>query len=143
MDTNSFLPNTPNAESEPVSDAIPDKSVQRRRTFSREQKRRIVQDVLSSGESFSIAARRHNVNTNLLFKWRQQYEQGRFEPEVDPPDLVPITLASESTPEPTSEPHRFPRSGRMEIVLANGHRLSITGSACSSTLRTVLETLRS
>ncbi len=79
MDTNSFLPNTPNAESEPVSDAIPDKSVQRRRTFSREQKRRIVQDVLSSGESFSIAARRHNVNTNLLFKWRQQYEQGRFE----------------------------------------------------------------
>jgi transposase-like protein len=67
VDTNDSLPATPGTD--PVLEAMPAKSVQRRRRFTIEQERQIVKDALASGESFSVAAGRHNVNANLLFKW--------------------------------------------------------------------------
>lgn len=143
MDTNDSLPTTPNSDTEAQAQAVHAKPVQRRRRFSREEKRQIVQDALASGESFSLAARRHNLNANLLFKWRQQYERGLLDPQSPSPEFVSVTVASQATPESLPESHRFPKIGRMEIILANGHRLSITGKACSTTLRIALETLRS
>ena len=59
MDTNDSLPTTPSPDPAPAPEATPAKSVQRRRRFIIEQKRRIVEDALASGESFSVAARHH------------------------------------------------------------------------------------
>ena len=140
MDTNDSLPTTPSTDPAPAPETPPTKSVQRRRRFTSEQKRQIVEDALASGESFSVAARRHNINANLLFKWRRQYEQGELDPAMQRPDLLPVTLAPQDTLTASGQRH-FARTGRLEIALANGHRLTISGSACPDTLRTVLENL--
>jgi len=48
----------------------------RRRYRSEEEKRRIVAESLERGASVSVVARRHDVNTNLLFTWRRRYGTG-------------------------------------------------------------------
>ncbi len=141
MDTIDSLPTTPSTDPARASEGTPAKSLQRRRRFTMEQKRQIVEDALASGESFSIAARRHNVNANLLFKWRQQYEQGQLDPGAEAAQLVPVTITPDNTQVPVPHPSRFPRTGRLEIALANGHRLTITGSPCTETLCAVLASL--
>ena len=133
MDTNDSLPTTPSNDPASAPEATPAKSVQRRRRFTTEQKRQIVADALASGESFSVAARRHNVNANLLFKWRQQYEQGQLDPEVEAAQLVPVTITSDNTQVPVPQPSRLPRAGRLEIALANGHRLTPVATSKSPT----------
>jgi len=43
-----------------------------RRQFSREQKRAIVGEV-EGGATVSEVARRHNIHTSLLFRWRREF----------------------------------------------------------------------
>src|ERR1700759_3199075 len=45
----------------------------RRRRRSEEERRRIVAESFEPGASVSVVARRHDVNTNLLFTWRRRY----------------------------------------------------------------------
>ena len=40
-----------------------------RRTWSVEERRRIVDEALSAGASVARVARRHGLNANLVFKW--------------------------------------------------------------------------
>ena len=47
-----------------------------RRRWSAEQKLRIVEESLRSGESVSVVARRHGVAPNLLFRWRRLASEG-------------------------------------------------------------------
>jgi transposase len=42
-----------------------------RRSWSREEKRRIVEETSRPGASVADVARRHGVNANLLFNWRK------------------------------------------------------------------------
>ena len=42
-----------------------------RRRWSTEEKLRIVDETLRSGESLSVIARRHGVAANLLYRWRR------------------------------------------------------------------------
>jgi transposase-like protein len=50
------------------------------RSHNLEEKRRIVLACLTSGESVSIVARRHDMNANQLFHWRKQYTRGQLGP---------------------------------------------------------------
>jgi transposase len=43
-----------------------------RRSWSAEEKRRIVEESLRPGASVSVVARRHDLNANLLFTWRRR-----------------------------------------------------------------------
>src|SRR5256714_14541569 len=43
----------------------------RSRDWPEELKRQMVAETLEAGSSVSIVARRHDVNTNQLFKWRR------------------------------------------------------------------------
>src|SRR5260221_2379287 len=45
----------------------------RRRKRTEEERRRIVAESFELGASVSVVARRHDVNTNLLFTWRRRY----------------------------------------------------------------------
>ena len=54
------------------------KAVRRIRRWPVDVKRRIVEETFAPGSSVSIVARRHDVNTNLLFDWRQKYRQGEL-----------------------------------------------------------------
>ena len=48
----------------------------RRRRWTTEEKLRIVDETLRSGESISIVARRHGVAANLLYRWRRLMTEG-------------------------------------------------------------------
>ena len=43
-----------------------------------EEKRRIVEDTLSSTRSLASLARQHGVNANQLFYWRKLYHAGQL-----------------------------------------------------------------
>ena len=51
-------------------------SVQRRRKFSAEEKRAMVEEAEEAGNSVSIVARKYSVNPNQLFRWRR-FDAGR------------------------------------------------------------------
>ncbi len=77
------------------------------------------------GVSVSVVARRHDVNANLVFSWRRQYRElarvvGGF---------VPVVVSSTEGVEPAQllpgpDIEAF-SSGRMEIALADGLRVTV------------------
>ena len=113
----------------------------RRRTHSVERRRQVVAETYAPGASVSVVARRHDLNTNLVFKWRQRYSEKAEERAV----LLPVQL-SEAVPEsPRKTPSRLRAATRtagwIEIDLAGGHRVRIHGAADARTVRHVLRNL--
>ncbi len=119
--------------------------VQKRRSYSLELKRQIVQEALDGSASVSVVARRYDINTNQLFRWRRQYREGLLRDEPPPQSLVPIEI-SQSRQElpmvsaPAVAGHRS-EAGSLEVTLANGHQVVVTGAVCLVTLQAVLEAL--
>jgi transposase len=58
----------------------------KRRSWTTEEKRRIVDESLEDGAPIAEVARRHDLNANQLFTWRRQFG---VEP-AEPKDLAPI-----------------------------------------------------
>lgn len=112
--------------------------VKRRRRFSDAFRRQVVEETLSGGESVSVVARRHDLNANLLFKWRRRYQRGELG-AAPPTKLLPIRCAASPPEAPAAAGDD---AGRLEIALAGGHRLSLSGQVDVAMLRTVLEALR-
>lgn len=113
-----------------------------RRTYSRTFKHQVVQETLGS-ESVSRIARRHNVNANLVFKWRKLYREGLLPAPTGAQVLLPVTL--HEIPQDTSghalEVNSTSSTDAIVITLAGGHRVVAAGSVCQLSLRTVLEVL--
>src|SRR5207237_8241762 len=79
----------------------------RRRDWPEELKRQMVAETLEAGSSVSIVARRHDVNTNQLFKWRREMLPKESSPaEVEGGPMVPVEIVP--------EPEHHPRRRRME-----------------------------
>ncbi|MCB1872581.1 MAG: transposase [Gammaproteobacteria bacterium] len=119
---------------EPVTDNAPTKS--RRRQFSPEFKRQIVEEALEGRESVSVIARRHDINANQLFKWKRQYQGNRA--TASHPSVLPIQL--KTSPGQDGVGGQFSYGG-IEIVLRTGHRITVQGEVPGTTLRMVLEVL--
>jgi transposase len=51
----------------------------RRRRFTAEEKRQLVAEAMAPGSSISLVARRHEISSRLLFRWRRLMEQGGLE----------------------------------------------------------------
>ena len=66
----------------------------RRRSWTRDEKRRIVEESLEDGASIAEVARRHELNANLLFTWRRKLGVEPTE-RKDPMEIVPVTIAPE------------------------------------------------
>ena len=95
----------------------------RRRNWDAEEKRRIVAHARVPGVSVAQVARRYDVNANLVFKWLKDPRYGPAE-EV-PPVFLPVAMSAA----PSEVANQAPElDGRIEIVLSNGHRLSVEGS---------------
>ena len=103
----------------------------------------MVEETLAGRDSVSVVARRYDVNANQLFKWRQQYREGLLADEPDPQSLVPISVTPSPAlkPAPEAAVKTAPETGSLEITLAGGHRLVVTGTVCPETLRTALAVL--
>ena len=95
----------------------------KRRHWGDNEKREIVAQTRVPGVSVSRVARRYDVNANLVFKW---IRDPRFRPVEDDKSLfLPVEVLPESAA-PIVKPPVL--DGRIEIMLTNGHRLSISGA---------------
>ena len=70
----------------------------RRPNFSVEFKRRVVEAPLLPGASVALIAREHEVNANLVFKWRRHYREGQLGPVAHQVTLLPVNLSKAPTP---------------------------------------------
>jgi len=123
----------------------------RRRHYSRAFKRQIVEETLAGDRSVSQIARDHDVNANLVFRWRRAYREGRFD---DRASLIPVNVVADDSTEPTpavaeprptaSRPRKqpIPPDGHLSITTAGGHRLAVSGAVDPAVLQVALEVLR-
>ena len=105
----------------------------RRRRWSDEERRRIVEESLVGHRQASATARRHGIPTSLLFKWRRDFAEPR-QLDVPAPTFLPVAVEPDG---PASEE----TDGRIEIVLANGRRVVVGSGFEASTLVRVLGVL--
>ena len=120
------------------------------RRWTIEHKRQIVEESFRSGTSVSIVARRHNVNTNQVFKWRQEYQRGELgrTPKAPPsPGFIPVGVIEEDgqlsdainmpvpksaspliVPPPPRPAATLPPQGIIEVVLRQGVRVRCKGN---------------
>ncbi|MFU0968274.1 IS66-like element accessory protein TnpA [Kluyvera ascorbata] len=73
--------------------------------YSPEFKQQLVAASCEPGISISKLALENGINANLLFKWRQQWREGKLLlPSSESPQLLPVTLdATAEQPEPSAE----------------------------------------
>ena len=106
----------------------------RRRQYSDALKRQMVAETLEPGASVSSVARRHDVNSNQLFRWRRQLlPKTAIESSV----MVPVEIGADG-----DRPRRADRDGVIEMVFGCGARVRLRGEVSSETLRQVIELLR-
>jgi|SRR5690242_6767309 transposase len=120
-----------------------------RRRRSEEEKARIVAECEVSGASVSQVARRHDLNTNLLFTWLRRSRERRagegFVPAIIEPveSSVPVDRPQEvGGPSRTDAPSEVAaRPGRIEIVLGRSRRVIIDETVSAAALARVLSVL--
>ena len=97
----------------------------KRRVWSDKEKRAICAQTRVPGVSVSQVARCYNANTNLVFTWLRD---PRFAPDKAAEEtgtFLPVEIVAErGCPEPPPPAIE----SRIEIDLAGGHRLRVTGS---------------
>jgi transposase len=114
----------------------------RRRHRSEEERRRIVAESFEPGASVSVVARRHDVNTNLLFTWRRRYgteDQG----SCGSATFVPARITNDAMPQAPAPAQAVAVSiaGRMEIELPGGCRLIAGNDVDTAVLGRVIRVL--
>ena len=78
----------------------------RRPNFPREFKRKVVDGTLQPGASVSLITREHEVNANLVFRWRHHYQDGAFGPANQSAMFLPVQVIETSqTAQPQLESH--------------------------------------
>ena len=109
-------------------------SVQRRRSWSRSEKERIVTAAMEPGAVASEVARAAGIHVSQLFRWRQQLCERSQVPAAFNP--VAITPAPESLAPPVAE-----RAGVIEIEFATGGWMRITGAVDAPTVTALMNAL--
>lgn len=125
----------------------------RRRRWTKQEKRRIVEETLAPGASVARVARAHEVNANQVHAWRRLHERGMLSGDVEPTTLLPVRVVrgeaslsmerisgTPAAPWSTRRPRRARAAGVIQIEVERG-RLQVEGSADPTALRVVLECL--
>lgn len=106
-------------------------SVARRtkRLWTDEEKRSICFQTTAPGVSVAQVARRYAVNANLIFKWLRD---PRFAPEAEAgsgegAQFLPVEIVQDTRELPAAPAAPATEVGRIEIELAGGQRMRITG----------------
>ncbi len=129
------------ANSRPVTGA--------RKRYSKEFKQQLVRLSLLPGASAAHIALKHQINTNLLFKWRRQYLREMANPAADSSRLLPVTIReSAQKPQQPGQTKKHTHSSRagscgtLEIALPEG-RIVVKGDVPIELLRSAIQIVRS
>jgi transposase len=116
-----------------------DKSARRRRrSYSEDEKQRLVAESCEPGASVSGVAQRHGINANLLFTWRRQM---RPLPTAEAAvELIPVEIVS--APESSPAMAATERRGAIEISLVGGARVQVDANVNEAALKRVLSALK-
>jgi transposase-like protein len=121
-----------------------------RQSHTIEEKLRIVQETHVRGASVASVARRHNINPNQIFAWRQLYRRGLLSPGASKAGtpMLPVKVSTPTVlPTERARATSVGRTGRaggcelIEIKLRNGHSIELHGAVDPAALRTVLDLL--
>jgi transposase len=66
-------------------------SVQRRRRFTPEQKRAVIEEAEQPGTSISIVARKYGINPSQVFTWRRLMQEGALVAAGAEEQVVPLS----------------------------------------------------
>ena len=100
-----------------------------KRLWTDEEKRSICFQTTAPGVSVAQVARRYAVNANLIFKWLRD---PRFAPEAEAcsgarAQFLPVEIVQDTRGLPAVPAAPATEVGRIEIELAGGQRMRITG----------------
>ena len=102
-----------------------------KRLWTDEEKRTICFQTTAPGVSVAQVARRYAVNANLIFKWLRD---PRFAPEAEAgssslgdASFLPVEIVQDVRAAPAVPDAPVAEVSRIEIELAGGHRMRITG----------------
>ncbi|KPB26679.1 putative transposase [Pseudomonas amygdali pv. sesami] len=88
----------------------------------------------------SLVAREHDVNANMVFRWRQQYQDGAFGPVSQSATLLPVEVIEVPIDLPAAAP--VPQECHSEILVEVGKaKLRIIGTPDPQTLQLTLQHL--
>ena len=110
-----------------------------RPNYSIDFKRRLAVAACEPDISVSKLALAHQVNANMVFKWRRQYRAGLFGAE---PAFLPVALVTAPKQAVPAAPSlRAAAEGSIEIRIADAV-VHVHGAVDARVLRTVLQSLR-
>ena len=110
-----------------------------RLNYSIDFKRRLAMAACESDISVSKLALAHQVNANMVFRWRRQYRAGLFGAE---PAFLPMALVTgPKPPAPAAPSPQIAAEGRIETCIADAV-VRLHGAVDARVLRTVLQSLR-
>lgn len=110
--------------------------------YSPEFKQRLVAASCDPRISISKLALENGINANLLFKWRQQWREGKLLlPSSESPQLLPVTLdATAVQPEPPAEDPEAISISR-EVTFRHG-TLRLNSTASEKLLTLLIQELK-
>src|SRR5689334_23036431 len=112
---------------------------QARRRWSEEDKRRLVAETLAPGQTVHGVARRRGVSPSQLFAWRKSVRTGvERTPAPGVPGFAAVAIASSAPPMEAVTPVS---SGLIEIELAGGERVRISGAPDPAVVAAALRAL--
>jgi transposase len=120
----------------------------RRRSFSDEDKARIVAEIVTSGDSVSGVARRHGLSPQQLFGWRRQMRESQVGlSEADGLQFVPAVVDVATSASPVRRQRKAPQckaepgAGTIEVEI-DGVTVRVGRGADVKTVRAVLRALK-
>jgi transposase len=120
----------------------------RRRTWSDEEKARVVAEIEASGDSVSGVARRHGLSPQQVFGWRRRIRESQAFRAADGAQFVPAVVDSARTdaavPWQGGTRHQQrdePSAGTIEVAI-DGVMVRIGAGAPADTIAAVLRALK-
>ena len=108
----------------------------RRRTWSADQKQRIIAESFAPGASVAEVARRYGLNSNMLFTWRRR--ERAVNDVGKTVNIVPVRVVEAR---PTATATAPASMGRMEIVLVGGERIFVGADVDATALARIVKAL--
>jgi transposase len=112
---------------------------ERRRRWTSAEKHRIVEESLAAETTVVEVARRHDIHPNLLHLWRRQARRETVTPVGRPSDAPASEVRFASVAIAADERVSATPPGMIEVELASGARLRITGSVDAATVSAAIE----